>query len=65
MPTEGQDCTDACAQGLYCGYDSTAMKETCQALLPNGTMCSGSNQCTSNYCNGSMCTDRPATCDGQ
>jgi hypothetical protein len=65
MPTEGQDCTQICAQGLYCAYDSTAMKETCQPVLPNGTTCAGNEECASKYCNSSMCADRPATCDGQ
>lgn len=62
MPTEGQDCTVNCAQGLFCSYDASA---TCQPVLPNGTTCAGDEECASNYCHSSVCADRPPTCDGQ
>jgi hypothetical protein len=64
MPTAGQDCTSRCAQGLYCGYDQTAMKETCQAVKPNGTACTGDNECTSGHCISSTCGDPAPVCDG-
>jgi hypothetical protein len=65
LPTEGQDCSQSCAQGLFCGYDQTAMKETCQPLEPNGTSCSGDDECTSGHCVSSTCAAAPApVCDG-
>jgi hypothetical protein len=65
VPTEGQDCTGTCGQGLYCGYDQTAMKETCQPVKPNGTMCDVSSECASGTCTSGTCADRAPVCDGQ
>jgi hypothetical protein len=65
LPTEGQDCTGTCAHGLYCAYDQTAMKETCQPLMPNGSTCAGNNECASDNCANGTCADKAPVCDGK
>jgi hypothetical protein len=65
LPTAGQDCNEKCAQGLYCGYDQTAMKEACQAVKANGSACVSNDECTSNHCVSSTCAAAPPpVCDG-
>jgi hypothetical protein len=65
LPTAGQDCTEKCAQGLYCGYDQTAMKEACQTVKANGASCVSNDECTSSQCVSSSCAAAPPpVCDG-
>jgi len=65
LPTAGQDCTDHCAQGLFCGYDQTAMKEACQPVKSNGSTCVSNDECTSGHCVSSACAAAPPpVCDG-
>jgi hypothetical protein len=65
LPTAGQDCTEHCAKGLYCGYDQTAGKEACQALKADGSSCGLDEECSSGNCNAGSCGGAPApVCDG-
>jgi hypothetical protein len=65
MPTEGQDCDDNCATGLYC--DSDLDGTTCKPLVTNGGDCTFDDDCASDYCDDATdtCAARPLTCDGR
>ncbi len=61
-PGVGASCTFECVDGAYCDFSST----TCVAKKPNGRACQQSLECTSDYCNGTLCAVEPPTteCDG-
>jgi hypothetical protein len=66
IPTMGQACDFTCAPGLFCDF---TMNDTCQPGKPNGSTCSGNDNCASNFCDSSSgngaCADKPARCDGR
>ena len=67
LPTAGQMCDSDCADGLFCGYDTTAGNEICQTLKANGATCSLDRECTSDNCDNTshVCAAEPVTCDGR
>lgn len=65
MPGAGEECTDHCAHGLYCGYDQTANEDICQPVKANGMDCSFDDECTSDNCDNLVCADKAPRCDGQ
>jgi hypothetical protein len=66
VPTAGQPCDFSCADGLYCGYDSSSMM-VCQATKANGAQCNIDDECTSDNCDTTMhiCATKPLVCDGR
>jgi hypothetical protein len=67
IPTAGQACDDDCADGLYCGFDTSNGMRVCQALKANGAMCSLDRECESDTCDDAshLCATPAATCDGR
>jgi hypothetical protein len=66
-PTAGQACTDNCADGLYCGFDTPPGDQLCLALPADGAECSLVRECTSDYCDDAAhtCGTEAPTCDGR
>lgn len=69
MPALGEACSGSCADGSYCGYDTGTSQEKCLALKGNGTQCSQSSECMSDYCDSTVtpkvCGTKAPTCDGR
>ncbi len=67
MPTAGQECTDNCADGLYCGFDQTSSMKVCLALKADGAECNLDYECATDYCDDTLrtCGTEPLTCDGR
>ncbi|NVB85004.1 MAG: hypothetical protein HOV81_41945 [Kofleriaceae bacterium] len=67
MPGAGEACTDNCADGLYCGFDTTNGNELCMPLKTDGAECSLDRDCASEYCDDTSrkCATEPPTCTGQ
>ena len=67
LPTAGQSCDDNCADGLYCGYDTSTGMEVCQALKADGAQCTFDRECESDYCDEATdtCATEAARCDGR
>jgi hypothetical protein len=69
MPAAGEPCDSSCVDGYYCGYASGQTMDTCLPLKANGTQCTLSDECTSDYCDTTMspsvCGTKARTCDGR
>jgi hypothetical protein len=67
LPTAGEACDSECAEGSYCGYDTTTSTEKCLALKADGAQCSLDRECTSDNCDDTsrMCVTTAPTCDGR
>jgi hypothetical protein len=66
MPGAGEMCTDNCADGLYCGFDTTNGQQLCLALEADGAECSLDRECASEYCDDTtrQCAAEPPICAG-
>ena len=50
FPTLAMPCDGTCRDGSYCLLDSSGQTGTCMALLANGSLCDGDQQCASGFC---------------
>jgi hypothetical protein len=63
FPTRGMPCDSICSDDSWCQIPMGMTMGTCAAPQANGATCTGNDQCTTHFCNGSpgTCAD-PAVC---